>query len=249
MLEQQWDDNSETVEGSIGHHNVHLMNTKIRHGTVLLTNLAVVSYDLNLYGRCDVVEARACSSGIKLPFIPDLSFSLYPIEYKHGAIRSEYEYELQLCAQAICLEEMYKCQIPKGALYYINSKRRKEIQFDNVIRNQVKETARDLSELLISEKVPSPEYSVRRTVLISPKKTQSLLLSTLSQWILSLKSSEKSMVWVRFTVKAQRLRKAQKRRKNKRNSPLPSKTIFLTSPHLSPGRRPFFSVSGYNVTI
>ncbi|MBR1422953.1 MAG: CRISPR-associated protein Cas4 [Ruminococcus sp.] len=116
---------------------------------------------MNLSGKCDAVEATAEKDGVILPFLDERKFSLYPIEYKHGRFRSEPEYELQLCAQAICLEEMYSCKIERGALFFISSHRRKEILFDDLLRNKVSGTASSLSAMLDNKQVPQAESSAK----------------------------------------------------------------------------------------
>ena len=161
MLEQQWSDSTDTVKGSAEHRHVHTADAARQHDTVILTDLAVVSHEMDLFGRCDVVEARLCADGVILPLVEGKRCSLYPIEYKHGKLRTEHEYELQLCAQAMCLEEMFQCKIPAGALFFISSHRRKEILFDEQMREQVRETATALAAMLQTGQVPPPENSAK----------------------------------------------------------------------------------------
>lgn len=88
----------------------------------------------------------------------DFPVALYPIEYKHGVVRQEDEYEIQLCAQAICLEEMFAARISEGAIFYMTSHRRQAVIFTQALREKVKETARVLSELRGSLRVPAASY-------------------------------------------------------------------------------------------
>lgn len=154
MLEQQWSDSTDTIKGTAEHKNVHTAGSKSHNGHYVLTELQVFSKKMGLAGKCDVVEAIPCLEGVSLPFLDENRYTLYPIEYKHGKFRNELEYELQLCAQAMCLEEMYCVKIKSGALFYISSHRRKEILFDDELRNTVLKTASELAKLLDSEQVP-----------------------------------------------------------------------------------------------
>ncbi len=160
MLEQQWNDSTDTIKGSAEHRNVHKSGIEYREGKCLITELQVFSKRMGLSGKCDAIEAVPCINGVKIPFIEEKSF-LFPIEYKHGKLRNEKEYELQLCAQAICLEEMYSTSITSGAIFYINSHRRKEIVFDESMRISVEETVSSLSEMLNSKQVPKAEHSAK----------------------------------------------------------------------------------------
>lgn len=154
MLEQQWSDSTDTIKGTAEHKNVHTAGAKFQKGRYVLTELQVFSKRMGLAGKCDAVEAILCADGVKLPFLDEKRYALYPIEYKHGRFRDELEYELQLCAQAMCLEEMYSAKIESGALFYISSHRRKEIAFDDELRNTVIKTASELANLLDNEQVP-----------------------------------------------------------------------------------------------
>lgn len=159
MLEQQWSDSTDTVKGSDEHRIVHSEGIEFRSGKYVLTELQVFSKELCLTGKCDAVEAIPDPKGIGLRFLDEGTYALYPIEYKHGKLRSETEYELQLCAQAMCLEEMYSAKIDKGAIFYISSHRRKEIVLNEGLRRQVSDTALELCRMLNEEKVPKAEPS------------------------------------------------------------------------------------------
>ena len=159
LLEQQWKDSTDTVKGSAEHKIVHETGISSRNAFHVLTDMQVYSNRLNLLGRCDAVEAIESEQGCLLPFINSIRCLLYPIEYKHGKLRTEPEYELQLCAQAMCLEEMYECQIDSGAVFFINSHRRKEVIFDTAMRDNVRQTAFALSQMLMNQMVPDAESS------------------------------------------------------------------------------------------
>lgn len=163
MLEQQWSESVDTVKGSAEHQIVHAAGAAVRNGVHILTDMQVFSRKMNLLGKCDAVEATESEQGICLPFLGERRYHLYPIEYKHGKLREETEYELQLCGQAMCLEEMYGCQIDTGAVFYISSHRRKEIRFTDELRQQVVQIADALADMLsnhtVTKAVPSSKCS------------------------------------------------------------------------------------------
>ena len=161
MLEQQWNDSQDTVRGSAEHGIVHSDTSMQRNGIVVIHNMPVVSYKLGLFGKTDAVEATESDDGAMIPFLSDRSFKLYPIEYKHGRLRNESEYELQLCAQAMCLEEMYGTKVNEGAVFYISAHRRKKIVFLEWHRENVIRISQALLEMLSDEQVPSAEYSAK----------------------------------------------------------------------------------------
>ena len=156
MLEQQWNDSTDTIKGTAEHKNVHSADIVFRDEKYILTELQVFSKSMGLSGKCDAVEVIPNANGVLLPFV-DEKCILFPIEYKHGKLRNEEEYELQLCAQAMCLEEMYSGHISSGAVFYINSHRRKEVAVDEKRRKKVLETALSLQEMLDKKYIPRAE--------------------------------------------------------------------------------------------
>ena len=84
---------------------------------------------------------------------------MYPIEYKHGIVRNELEYHVQLCAQGMCLEEMYACHIEKGAIFYIDAHRRDEILLTDALREDVIRGTKALSQMAETQKIPTSQYS------------------------------------------------------------------------------------------
>lgn len=159
LLEQQWNESTDTAKGRVEHKNVHSASIEQRGSITVISDLCITSKKLNLSGKCDAIEAVKNNSGSNFPFLNNDKYLLYPIEYKHGKLRNELEYELQLCAQAICLEETYNCQIDKGAIFYISSHRRCEVIFTEALRTSVIETAKSLSEMLVLCKMPQAESS------------------------------------------------------------------------------------------
>lgn len=161
MLEQQWSESTDTIKGTAEHKNAHTQGIKFQNDRYILTELEIYSKQMELSGKCDIIEAIQCENGIRLPFLDDNKYLLCPIEYKHGKLRDEQEYELQLCAQAMCLEEMYCAKIESGAIFYISSHRRKEVAFTNELRSKVAETVSELSKLLETGKVPQAVGSAK----------------------------------------------------------------------------------------
>ncbi len=159
MLEQQWNDNSDTVKGTIEHKNVHSASISARNNIITISNMSVISRRMNLIGNCDAVEALVSNNGVALPWLGYDKYELYPIEYKHGSLRTEPEYEYQLCAQAMCMEEMFGCQIDYGMIFFISSHRKHEVKFTPNHRETVEKTATKLLEMLENKIVPSAEYS------------------------------------------------------------------------------------------
>ena len=135
-IEQQWAENLRTVEGNLLHERAHNEHLRESRGDLLIVRgLRVQSLTLGLTGQCDVVEFRrddtrgVTLSGKEGAWLP------YPVEYKHGAAKQDGSDALQLCAQAMCLEEMLVCEIPSGALFYGETRRRFPVSFtqDNPI--------------------------------------------------------------------------------------------------------------------
>lgn len=158
LLEQVWTENEYTASGRTEHERVHTARFEKRGPLVKLYEYAVFSEQMQLSGKCDCIEATAAGDGCVLPFSAE-RYRLYPIEYKHGTVRKEFEYEVQLCAQAMCLEEMYGCSIPEGALFYIDAHRREPVVLTKDLRTAVSEAADALQRMLQDQHIPAPQYS------------------------------------------------------------------------------------------
>lgn len=159
MNEQLWNESSDTAMGRYEHERVHTSSKENKSDCVLVTDMPVFSEKMGLYGKCDAVEMNENANGCVIPFLDNEKYIPYPIEYKHGVVRNEIEYELQLCAQAMCIEEMFGCIIDKGAIFYITSHRRHEVLFDEEKRKAVYETAKSLWVLSNSQAVPNAVFS------------------------------------------------------------------------------------------
>lgn len=117
--------------------------TETRRGVITARSVPVASYWLGLSGICDVVEFISSPDGVKLPNKDGLYLAA-PIEYKRGKEKRDHSDEAQLCAQAICLEEMLSLSIPRGYLYYGETRHRVEIEFTAELRTLVKDMADEM---------------------------------------------------------------------------------------------------------
>lgn len=147
-IEKLWQENLLTTEGDIFHQRAHDAQQRERRGDLLiLRSLPVVSHRLGLSGSCDVIEFHIDPGGISLRGEEGL-WQPYPVEYKRGSPKQHDADELQLCAQAMCLEEMLCCRIPEGALYYGETRRRLNVSFDDSLRLQVENAVAEMHQLM-----------------------------------------------------------------------------------------------------
>jgi CRISPR-associated exonuclease Cas4 len=157
-IERLWAENYLTADGRVMHERAH--NDKLtekRGDTLTVRALKISSHTLGLSGECDVVEFHAASAqsggvplfgraGLWLPF---------PVEYKRGSGTAEEADQLQLCAQAICLEEMLGCEIHGGALYYGENRHRTPVEFSSELRQSVQSAAKEMHELFERGHIPN----------------------------------------------------------------------------------------------
>lgn len=137
-VEQQWAENEHTVIGELMHKKAHdPYLTEKRKDILVVRALPVSSRSMGVSGECDIVEFHKCEDGVKL-YGHRGTYSLYPIEYKNGKPKASNEDELQLMAQAMCLEEMFSTKITEGAIFYGETRRRKPIVFTDELRDEVK---------------------------------------------------------------------------------------------------------------
>jgi CRISPR-associated exonuclease Cas4 len=136
-VERQWQENVLTVEGKLLHHRADDPNfSEVRKGVIIARSMPIASYRLGLTGVCDVVEFTPSPDGVHL-FGRDGTYQPTPVEYKRGKEKLEPVDEVQLCAQAICLEEMLSTSIPSGFLYYGEIRHRVEVELKSELRNLV----------------------------------------------------------------------------------------------------------------
>ncbi len=146
-IENQWRENLRTVEGDLFHSRAHDEAQRERRGdTLILRGLPVVSRALGISGQCDVVEFHADPDGIPLRGETGL-WRPFPVEYKRGAPKAHNADALQLCAQAMCLEEMLCCSIAQGALFYGETRRRTAVPFTRELRQQVRTSLEEMHQL------------------------------------------------------------------------------------------------------
>lgn len=157
LNERLWMENADTAKGRDEHRRAHERRIERRGDQLKLFEYDVYSEQLRIWGKCDCVEAQRCEPGCRIP-AADFPVCLYPVEYKHGSVREEPEYNIQLCAQAMCLEEMYHTHIPSGAIFFITAHRRLEVAFTSELRAKTKTAANALWEIRRTLKVPAAEY-------------------------------------------------------------------------------------------
>lgn len=159
-VENQWEENFHTIDGALMHEKAHDREFEESRGDVLIKRgVSVYSAELGISGQCDVLEYHRGHEGIPLTNREGL-WQPYPVEYKRGKPKEGNADILQLCAQAMCLETMLCCQIPEGALYYGETKRRECVLFSEELRNQVKDMLAQMHDL----------YKRGHTPKVKPKK-------------------------------------------------------------------------------
>lgn len=147
-VERQWAENVHTVEGRHLHERVDAEEDETRGATRILRGVSLRSLELGLAGVADVVELRRDGE----------RWSAFPIEYKKGKAKRHRADEVQLCAQAFCLEEMLGGRVLRGALFYGKPRRRLEIDFDDRLRETTRAAARRFREIVASRDTPPARY-------------------------------------------------------------------------------------------
>lgn len=160
VFEQNNIENGSLIEGRILHQRTDQSIIEKRGSLVKVTSLAVNSEKYQMYGICDSVEFTQSPDGVYIDFLNG-AYRICPIEYKHGKSRDELEYNLQLTAQALCLEEMFQTHIEEGYIYYIGQKDKKLVSFDPTLRKQALATVTEIREYLQNPQEILPEYRKR----------------------------------------------------------------------------------------
>ena len=162
-IEQVWEENSFTAEGQVLHKRAHEGPDERRPGIRITRGLPVRSLELGLSGACDVVEFHESTSEHGASNNSENKATgggtrqretILPVEYKRGKPKAHRADEVQLCAQALCLEEMLGLPIPHGALYYGERHRRTEVAFDEPLRALTRELCARLRVLIDSRTTP-----------------------------------------------------------------------------------------------
>ena len=157
-VERQWAENRLTAEGRILHEKADSGFGESRGDLRIARGLALRSRRLGLVGRADVVEflriaEPVSDSGIELDGVEG-RWRPRPVEYKRGRPKLDACDEVQLCAQALCLEEQFGVEIKRAALYYAGTRHREEIVLDGPLRRQTERSARAVRQLLSSGRTP-----------------------------------------------------------------------------------------------
>ena len=161
-IERQWNENLHTAEGRILHDNAHNPFSEEKRGDLILSRgIAVSSKTLGVSGICDVVEFHASEAGVPI-FGREGKWLPMPVEYKRGEPKKSDADRLQLCCQAMCLEEMLLCgRIPKACLYYGETARRAAVPLNEALRTEVRGMLSEMHEL----------YRRRYTPRVKPTKS------------------------------------------------------------------------------
>lgn len=160
-IEQQWEENHLTIEGRWLHRNVdNPLATERNKNVVYLRSVALISHNLGLYGIADVLELSSSDSALNTITIPKYPgrWTVVPVEYKHGKPKRDEIDEVQLCAQAMCIEEMFNIQITQGFFYYGATRQRTEVHFTDKLRSLVTMYAHDMHNVFIAGVTPQAEY-------------------------------------------------------------------------------------------
>lgn len=148
-LEQVWADNRFTAEGNQIHARAHDGPDESRPGIRITRSLPVRSLQHGITGQCDIVEFHD-------------NDTITPVEYKRGKPKTNHADEVQLCAQALCLEEMLGTQIPEAFLYYGKRKRRTPVQIDTELRHLTHQTIANLHTLIKDRTTPAATYDTKK---------------------------------------------------------------------------------------
>lgn len=169
FLEGIWEENQFTAEGHILHQKTHEADYEMRKDIRIVRGLRLRSLKLGLSGVADVVEFRSLDTSLpkdKLNSdIPAVALTgingfwkPFPVEYKRGKLKHEKSYEIQLCAQGLCLEEMLHVRVIGGAIFYGKSMRRHDVIFTDGLRQETEAAAKRMHNLIDSGQTPKPVY-------------------------------------------------------------------------------------------
>lgn len=151
-LEQQWSENRFTAEGRVLHERANQSGTSTRKGVRHARSMPLRSRRYGIAGVADIVELHQEGTG----------FRPYPVEYKRGRPKPHRADEVQLCAQALCLEEMFGCAVDEGALFYGETKRREIVFFDSGLRELTARSISEATSILASKRTPVAIYEPSR---------------------------------------------------------------------------------------
>ncbi|MDR0880130.1 MAG: CRISPR-associated protein Cas4 [Clostridioides sp.] len=146
-VENQWSENLLTVDGEIMHKNAHNpLKSEKRRDRIATHEMSIVSHKLRVVGKCDIVEFHRDDNGVNISGHDGL-WRPYPVEYKRGKSKINDCDRLQLCGQAICLEEMLLCdKIEEAAIFYGEPRRREVVALTDELRNQTFSMIQEMNE-------------------------------------------------------------------------------------------------------
>lgn len=150
-IEQVWSDNYFTAHGNLLHERVDSCEPEQRGNTRYERSVAVLSEKLKLKGKLDLLEIEGSPAT-----------HYFPVEYKRGKPKKEYWDKIQLCAQALCLEEMRSISIKEGALWYWQSRKREPVLFDTALRNITLDAINGAHKVLLLGTTPPPTEDKKR---------------------------------------------------------------------------------------
>lgn len=150
-VEDAWQDNLFTARGEILHEKVDTDTFETRGDVKTVRGLRIHSYEFGLTGRCDVVEFRKSKD----------TSEVIPVEYKAGEPKGDISDEVQLCAQALCLEEMLSIRVMNGAFFYGKIRRRVSVELSEILREQTVKVIDGVREIVTSKKAPRAAYSAK----------------------------------------------------------------------------------------
>jgi CRISPR-associated exonuclease Cas4 len=151
-LEQLWAESRHTAEGRLLHQRADQPGSERRRGVRTVAAMPLAHREFGITGVADIVEFHADDKGERP----------YPVEYKRGRPKAHRADEVQLCAQALCLEAMLGVPVPEGALYYGKTRRRKVVAIDEVLRQLTIETIAAVRAMLASQRTPPASYDPKR---------------------------------------------------------------------------------------
>lgn len=157
-IEQLWRENAATMDGKIMHERAHSDIFENRGSLRVRNSLRIHSFELGLIGVADVLEFhRTEGKGVALPGAEG-NWLPFPVEYKRGTTHEALPYHIQLCAQTLCLEEMLRTTIERGAIFWGESRRRQDVEFDFDLRSKTVETISLVRKFIDAGRTPAPKY-------------------------------------------------------------------------------------------
>lgn len=175
-LEQQWAENRQTAEGRLLHQKADAPQAERRKGIRTVTAMPLLDLGLGITGKADVVEFHATPDGERA----------FPVEYKRGRPKGHRADEVQLCAQALCLEAMLRRPLDAGAIFYGRTRRRKDVVFDETLRALTRDVIDRTRAMFESQATPPATYEPRRCdacSLIDLCQPRLLSRSSVSGWL------------------------------------------------------------------